>query len=96
VDVKILKLPIVFRAQERRQHHASADKSDSSSVEERPSPLASMATTLTFSLVFPATRANESLQAQTKKTHCELPPIQHSQLLQAKSMHEKGLVRSEI
>jgi hypothetical protein len=36
VDVKILKLSTVFRAQERRQHHASVDKSESSSVEERP------------------------------------------------------------
>jgi hypothetical protein len=48
-----------------------------------------MATTLTFSLVFPATRVNESLQAQTKKTHCELPLIQHSQLLQVKACMRK-------
>lgn len=42
-------------------HHASADKSVSSLVFVRPWPRMSMATTRTFSFIFPAINAKESL-----------------------------------
>ncbi len=94
MDVKILKLPTVFRAQERRQHHASAGKSESSSVEERPWPVHGH-----HSDFLPRLSCNKSewKPASTNKKNTLWAAADSTFSTSAsESMHEKGLVRSEI